>query len=67
MDFIEKRARCTLQFVSIVYICTHNNAGVVKLVDTPDLGSGAARFESSSLSARTKSFSETRGFFYFHQ
>ncbi len=28
-------------------------ASVVKLVDTPDLGSGAARFESSSLSART--------------
>lgn len=29
------------------------SAGVVKLVDTPDLGSGAVRFESSSLSART--------------
>jgi hypothetical protein len=27
---------------------------VVELVDTPDLGSGAARCESSSLSARTK-------------
>jgi hypothetical protein len=28
-------------------------AGVVKLVDTPDLGSGAVRCESSSLSSRT--------------
>ena len=29
------------------------NADVVELVDTPDLGSGAARCESSSLSVRT--------------
>ena len=29
------------------------DAGMVKLVDTPDLGSGAARCESSSLSSRT--------------
>ncbi len=29
------------------------NAGVVELVDTLDLGSSAARCESSSLSART--------------
>ncbi len=29
------------------------NAGVVELVDTPDLGSGAARCGSSSLPART--------------
>ena len=29
-------------------------AGVVELVDTLDLGSSAARCESSSLSARTK-------------
>ncbi len=29
------------------------NAGVAKLVDVPDLGSGAVRHESSSLSART--------------
>jgi hypothetical protein len=29
------------------------SAGVVKLVDTPDLGSGAVRCESSSLSSRT--------------
>ena len=28
-------------------------ADVVKLVDTPDLGSGAVRCESSSLSVRT--------------
>ncbi len=33
-----------------------NNAGVVELVDTLDLGSSAARCESSSLSARTKLF-----------
>ncbi len=30
-----------------------NNAEVAKLVDAPDLGSGAARCESSSLSFRT--------------
>ena len=30
-----------------------NHAGVVELVDTPDLGSGAVRCESSSLSSRT--------------
>ena len=29
------------------------SAGVVELVDTPDLGSGAVRCESSSLSSRT--------------
>ena len=29
------------------------SAGVVKLVDTPDLGSGAARLKSSSLFVRT--------------
>ena len=47
------------------YICTRNNetlisyiicpAGVVKLVDTPDLGSGAARCVGSSPITRTKS------------
>ena len=31
----------------------HDNAGVVELVDTPDLGSGAFRFGGSSPSART--------------
>ncbi len=34
-------------------ISCKNNAGVVELVDTLDLGSSAARCESSSLSART--------------
>ncbi len=47
-----------------------NNAGVVELVDTLDLGSNAERCESSSLSARTFKIlnslisSELR-FFYF--
>ena len=43
----------------LMYICTPKVsgtfAGVVELVDTLDLGSSAARCESSSLSARTKS------------
>ena len=50
-----------MQFLSNVYICTpnywnlfSNNAGVVELVDTLDLGSSAARCESSSLSACTR-------------
>ncbi len=49
----------------IVYICIPF-AGVVELVDTLDLGSSAARCESSSLSARTfkiESFSYKRSFF----
>ena len=33
--------------------CKTGRAGVVELVDTLDLGSSAARCESSSLSART--------------
>ena len=46
-----------------LYICTvlqeqivlnKNAAGMVKLVDTPDLGSGAARCEGSSPFTRTK-------------
>lgn len=46
-----------------MYICTvlqeqivlnKNAAGMVKLVDTPDLGSGAARCEGSSPFTRTK-------------
>ena len=43
------------------------NAGVVELVDTLDLGSSAARCESSSLSARTTGESRLSrvGFFYF--
>ena len=32
---------------------SNKNAGVVKLVDTPDLGSGAARLGGSSPSTRT--------------
>ena len=35
--------------------CKTGRAGVVELVDTLDLGSSAARCESSSLSARTNS------------
>ena len=42
----------SLQFKNLVYIC-RPLAGVVELVDTPDLGSGAARCGSSSLPART--------------
>ena len=46
------------KFKQIKYLCTPKisdteNAGVVKLVDTLDLGSSAARCESSSLSACT--------------
>jgi hypothetical protein len=39
------------------YLCNPkklNRAGVVELVDIPDLGSGAARHGGSSPSARTK-------------
>lgn len=38
----------------IVYICTPIIAGMVKLVDMPDLGSGAARREGSSPFTRTE-------------
>ena|GEM_PF-1744778 len=37
----------------IVHPISLNTADVVELVDTPDLGSGAAMCESSSLSVRT--------------
>ena len=40
--------------------CDRLNAGMVKLVDTPDLGSGAARRGSSSLSTRTRTISRPR-------
>ena len=43
----------SLQFKNLDYICTPL-AGVVELVDTPDLGSGAARCEGSSPFTRTK-------------
>jgi hypothetical protein len=55
-----------------LYICTRNNetrtgciirpAGVVKLVDTPDLGSGAARCVGSSPITRTKPLRNQRLF-----
>lgn len=40
------------------YLCTHNYADMVKLVDMPDLGSGAARRVGSSPIIRTKKASE---------
>lgn len=42
-------------FVNNYYLCTpfKEDAGVVKLVDTPDLGSGAARLGGSSPFTRT--------------
>ena len=48
-----------------VYLHPNNDAGVVELVDTLDLGSSAARCESSSLSACTtsKPLFNDRGFF----
>ena len=56
---------------SYAYICTSIRtkqfvyfADMVKLVDMPDLGSGAARRVGSSPIIRTKSFLETRGFFF---
>ena len=48
-----------------IYICTPIVAGMVKLVDMPDLGSGAARRVGSSPITRTKSSNESWGFFYF--
>lgn len=38
---------------------------MVKLVDMPDLGSGAARRVGSSPIIRTKKASQSRSFFYF--
>jgi hypothetical protein len=40
------------------------HADMVKLVDMPDLGSGAARRVGSSPIIRTKSPNESLGFFY---
>ena len=40
-------------FILNTYICTPIIAGMVKLVDMPDLGSGAARREGSSPFTRT--------------
>ncbi len=59
-------ALISLQFKNLVYIC-RPLAGVVELVDTPDLGSGAARCGSSSLPARTTKqelLKKLRGFFF---
>jgi hypothetical protein len=53
-----------LKIRSYDYLCTHNYADMVKLVDMPDLGSGAARRVGSSPIIRTKSFSFLRSFFY---
>lgn len=61
---MKKSLRFNLKVGKQYYICTRNNetlywlhytpAGVVKLVDTPDLGSGASRCAGSSPSIRTK-------------
>jgi hypothetical protein len=50
-----------LKIESYDYLCTHNYADMVKLVDMPDLGSGAARRVGSSPIIRTKNLS-----IYFH-
>jgi len=48
------------------YLCTHNYADMVKLVDMPDLGSGAARRVGSSPIIRTKKASEKSEAFLFY-
>ena len=45
------------------YLCTHNYADMVKLVDMPDLGSGAARRVGSSPIIRTKKASQSEKLF----
>src|SRR5690606_743689 len=47
-----------LKIRSYAYLCTHNYADMVKLVDMPDLGSGAARRVGSSPIIRTEKASE---------
>ncbi len=42
-----------IEILPIILISTYQVAEVAELVDAPDLGSGAARCESSSLSFRT--------------
>ena len=44
----------TLKIGTYAYICTHKVADMAKLVDVPDLGSGAARRVGSSPIIRTK-------------
>lgn len=46
------------------FVSLDDNAGVVELVDIPDLGSGASRHGGSSPSARTKK--PFRGLFRFY-
>lgn len=48
------------------YICTQDFADMVKLVDMPDLGSGAARRVGSSPIIRTKplTYKELRVFYF---
>ncbi len=59
------------EFSNLFYICRPGNgkvcAGVVKLVDTPDLGSGAVRCGGSSPSTRTKkkTLRNSKGFFIY--
>ena len=45
------------------YICTTIKADMAKLVDVPDLGSGAARRVGSSPIIRTEGFSIEKPFF----
>ncbi len=49
-----KKAFVYLQRLKRTIVLIKNAAGMVKLVDTPDLGSGAARCEGSSPFTRTK-------------
>ncbi len=42
-----------IEILPIILISKNQDAEVAELVDAPDLGSGAARCESSSLSFRT--------------
>lgn len=49
-----KKAFVYLQRLKRTIVLNKNAAGMVKLVDTPDLGSGAARCEGSSPFTRTK-------------
>ena len=53
-----------LKIGSYDYLCTHNYADMVKLVDMPDLGSGAARRVGSSPIIRTESFSSREAFLF---
>lgn|GEM_PF-461490 len=53
--------RCYVVNGKKYYLCRPNNAGVVKLVDTLDLGSSAVRLGGSSPSARTNEKRFTAG------